>query len=830
MKNNFIITEKYKMPGEEAERRVWAKIVKDFSGNCCLAYWRYPMFLKVGEKRREPDILLLDQKLGVVIIEVKGLKIEQVVAIDGHRWSYVDFYEDFGNPYEQAENHLFSFLGLTDRKSTLRRRVSGRAVVALPNITRKQWQAKGFDQQLSNPPILFKDDLSGDIQQQLKTVTAVADGDPLDDGKWQDLCHVVGATSVLRVQEVPSVEKIVTKSDAINAAKERVMAMDIEQEKAAKQIPEGPQRIRGIAGSGKTVLLCQKAAAMHLKHPDWDIAMVFFTRSLYDIVIDLIGRYISHFTQGEVIYDPDTSRLRVLHAWGAKGQPGLYSEACKQHHVTKLTPSTVGHQGSPTELLVVAATKFLDQLDLQGRQLEGMFDAILIDEGQDLVVDEHLKREGRQSYYWMAYHLCKDIPVPQTSDMFDKGIKPDNKLPLRRLIWGYDEAQCIEAPVIPSAAEVFGAENSTLMMGQYQGGIKRSIVMQRCYRTPGPILVAAHAIGMGLLRGEGMISGVTNQRDWNNLGYEVEGKFLTGQQVKLWRPAENSPNPMSELSAEPSMEVAYFHSRTEEIRDTAARIVADINIQGLKPSRQILVVILGNKKFDYLDMNSDIEQLSTALRQAGINFYIPSATKVNELKPKYPNTDPNLFWYENAVTIAEVNRAKGNEAEMVYVVGLDRIASLEASISARNQLYVALTRAKGWVRLSGLQGFSLNDEVNTVIAAKGVYEFYFNKKPQRDISDIELTPEWSEVSQGLDDEFDNLVVDLFCDDVEAPTLSYELFDSARVIVQPLFSWPKRKLAITETASEKNRMEKCGWSVITKAAVLRKPSLLKNKFK
>lgn len=40
------------------------------------------------------------------------------------------------------------------------------------------------------------------------------------------------------------------------------------------------QRIRGIAGSGKTVILCQKAALMHLKYPQWRIALVFF-REVY---------------------------------------------------------------------------------------------------------------------------------------------------------------------------------------------------------------------------------------------------------------------------------------------------------------------------------------------------------------------------------------------------------------------------------------------------------------------------------------------------------------------------------------------------------------------
>lgn len=45
--------------------------------------------------------------------------------------------------------------------------------------------------------------------------------------------------------------------------------------------------------------------------------------------------------------------------------------------------------------------------------------------------------------------------------------------------------------------------------------------MRVSYRTPGPILVAAHALGMGLLREGGMLSGPTQQKDWDRLGYEV---------------------------------------------------------------------------------------------------------------------------------------------------------------------------------------------------------------------------------------------------------------------------------------------------------------------
>ncbi|MBE7182051.1 MAG: hypothetical protein INR71_12750 [Terriglobus roseus] len=42
----------------------------------------------------------------------------------------------------------------------------------------------------------------------------------------------------------------------------------------------GPARIRGLAGSGKTVILAMKAAHIHLVNPDGLILITFFTKSL----------------------------------------------------------------------------------------------------------------------------------------------------------------------------------------------------------------------------------------------------------------------------------------------------------------------------------------------------------------------------------------------------------------------------------------------------------------------------------------------------------------------------------------------------------------------
>lgn len=86
--------------------------------------------------------------------------------------------------------------------------------------------------------------------------------------------------------------------------------MDAWQKKAAIEFPEGPQRIRGLAGSGKTIVLAQKAAILHAKYPKWNIAVTFQTRSLYQQFRGLIERFYRELT----LDDPDWSKLSILHA------------------------------------------------------------------------------------------------------------------------------------------------------------------------------------------------------------------------------------------------------------------------------------------------------------------------------------------------------------------------------------------------------------------------------------------------------------------------------------------------------------------------------------
>lgn len=74
------------------------------------------------------------------------------------------------------------------------------------------------------------------------------------------------------------------------------------------------------------------------------------------------------------------------------------------------------------------------------------------------------------------------------------------------------------------------------------------------------------------------------------------------------------------------------------------------------------------------------------------------------------------FSKEGKVTLTTVHKAKGNEGYSVYVVGVDSFG-LNGGLRSRNRAFTAMTRAKGWLSLSGM-GTSAQSLANEIEAVK----------------------------------------------------------------------------------------------------------------
>jgi superfamily I DNA/RNA helicase len=172
-------------PGIDAERHVWDHVKPLFSQRDSFGFLHFPMFKENHSEKREIDILLMDRMLGATVIEVKGLTIDNIVGIQGHKWLYEDWYSNQGEPYNQAMQQLNMLCDDIEKKALLYRSFTKRAVVALPYITSSQWMERGFHRLLTNPPILFKDDFEqGKWVRKLEGMEVYKARKPMNDHKW----------------------------------------------------------------------------------------------------------------------------------------------------------------------------------------------------------------------------------------------------------------------------------------------------------------------------------------------------------------------------------------------------------------------------------------------------------------------------------------------------------------------------------------------------------------------------------------------------------------------------------------------------------------------
>ncbi len=444
-----------------------------------------------------------------------------------------------------------------------------------------------------------------------------------------------------------------SRGSIIQRIEKEIANLDQWQKKAAIESPEGPQRIRGLAGSGKTIVLALKAAYLHAANPDWTIAVTFHTRALYQQFRDLIRRFCFEHKNDE----PDWTKLRVMHAWGSARQPGTYYEIAAANklpvrdlaYMKSRFASETGFKGICDELL----------LGLKSSQPAELFDAILIDEAQDLP----------RSFFEACYLTAREP---------------------KRIIWAYDELQNLGAYAMVPPAELFGrcadGRPNVPNLDSEEGAPKRDIVLPVCYRNTPWALTTAHAIGFGVYRQGSLVQFFDELDLWEDIGYRVRsGSLQSGQEVVLERRTDSYPQYFKELLTAPdAVQWRSFKSQDEQAATVAQAIQTNLQDDELKHT-DILVVVPNP-----LTARSDSARLISELNKYNIPSHLAGVT-----------SSVDWLYQEGSVAISGIYRAKGNEAAMVYILDSDYALSPYIAIRARNILFTAITRSRAWIRIYG---------------------------------------------------------------------------------------------------------------------------------
>ncbi len=364
------------------------------------------------------------------------------------------------------------------------------------------------------------------------------------------IATIEGAKGLLKAKVRPDVDSNKPKGSIASEIEREINTFDEFQKKAFISEIIGPERVRGLAGSGKTVVLALKAAITHLRNPEAKIVYTFYTKSLYQHIQRLITRFYRQYDDK----DPDWEKLKIVHAWGSSINTGIYYEACDRNQLSFLSFSQAASR-NPSNPFDYACKELLES-----PKINTIYDYMFIDEGQDFP----------ESFIKLCLRLC------------NKG----------RIVWAYDELQTIFQVKTPSIESV--------LEGTLYKGLEEDIILYKCYRNPREVLVTAHAIGFGIY---GRIIQMLDEKDyWHDIGYRiVQGDFKEGEKIIIERPIENSLETISKhFKKEEIVKFKSYAEYSDEIKQCAKNILEDIN-NGLLPDDILVVVVDDRNAKTYLN-------------------------------------------------------------------------------------------------------------------------------------------------------------------------------------------------------------------------------------
>ncbi len=228
--------------------------------------------IPVGPFGKHPDFVVLHPQQGIAVLEVKDWRLDMIVNANSKQ---VELMTDRGcvstdNPFEQVRNYMFNVMDTLKREPLLVNEgggFKGKPVfsfgygVAFTNITRKQFEQTDLREVFPPERCIFRDEMTESI-----------DPDAFRERVWRMVSPRIGPMLSLpqidrvRARLFPEIRvtQIALPLDEPPAeaspADDRMLAvLDMQQELLARSMGEGHRIVRGVAGSGKTLILAFRA-------------------------------------------------------------------------------------------------------------------------------------------------------------------------------------------------------------------------------------------------------------------------------------------------------------------------------------------------------------------------------------------------------------------------------------------------------------------------------------------------------------------------------------------------------------------------------------------
>jgi hypothetical protein len=336
------------MPGE---RRVFVAL-RDHLPEDYLVYYDIPV------DSRHPDFIIVGPDLGLVVLEVKDWRLKSILEVtsDRIRLRQTAGELEVWNPVRQVRDYLLRTVDVLKRRPRLcadnQLCCGWGAGVVLPNLTPEEIRqpslfGPSLEEALGSGLVLTGSDLAA------KTLLP----------RLRGLIPARGtARGSLDAQQLDEIRSVLHPEIRIGwgaTGEEIVRVMDLEQERLARTLGDGHRLLRGVAGSGKTIVLICRVRYLLAQHPDWRILVVCYNRVLASFL---------HRTIGDKRVEVST-----FDAWCRR----------KLQEAGVDIPEPPGRGPQWDEFWVETVPKLLSQAFDAGRVSTAAYQAILVDEGQD---------------------------------------------------------------------------------------------------------------------------------------------------------------------------------------------------------------------------------------------------------------------------------------------------------------------------------------------------------------------------------------------------------------------------------------------------------------
>jgi superfamily I DNA and RNA helicase len=644
-----------------AQGRVAAAVIEAYGASSAGFVYIEPYTAR--STKRPPDVLLCHPDVGVLVVEVKGYPLEAIQGIEaGKLFVRERGYNRPKDPFSQASEAMFNIKNEVER--ILRRHGSVplfNFMAALPNISESAWASKGYDRALPSSQLLFEEHVhnSRRIRQRVSMLV-------------KETLAEAHKDVPLTAEDIEVVERALGKSTTINECRpprswvderklgayvDEMVALDKyksaeQQELSRLKVGEHPRLIRGVAGSGKTVVLAEMVARFvhrRLSQPrdmfseareKPRVAVVCFNRSL----VPFIHRKIRDSYEEQAIENLPGDTVLVTHLNGLLWHL-IKNERIPVDYIRITGPGRVDDNTKRATIYRERIRQFATGYPEWYKAM--LYDAIFVDEGQDFEDEE--------------YRLLLDL------------IKTNPKTGEKPLVIFYDDAQNLYARPRPNWKEV----GINVRVGD------RARVMKECFRNTREVVELAFNV---LLGSQAPPNVRVETRTYADVNY-LKQLGLVEELGDHFRVR------FSERTFHQKPLIHSFSSRFDEKQWIGEEVVRLIDQEQVRPED---LLVLFHRSGDFEDLCDIIMAQARSDSIAGF------------IRPYGNSPDVNRYIFrEDHLTVSTTHGAKGYDSQIVFVAGADLF---DTGKEGRASFYVGATRAKMLLYVSGL------DKSNTLLA------------------------------------------------------------------------------------------------------------------